>query len=519
MRILSSSVSGHDSGISFLDDGVLKEVIVSERVTRVKHAGTILNDTFVDVLQETDPDVCSFCFLNVVDFIKNKCFELKDIAESRDIRTTITDDDHHLCHAYSGFYTSSFDDALCIVMDGNGSIIGFNDLEVWETESVYVFEKGLLKDTVLKNYSLRQNFYDSKELNYEIFRDDKTVVTTETSVGQQFDKACRLMGMNWHDAGKLMGLSQYKNHKDKLPDGYNDPDWMNKVDYAHKIQREGERRILELVKKYVNQTGIKNVVLSGGVFLNCVSNYNLVKQIDDINIHVDPMCSDNGIPVGKSLLTYVEETGRQPKRIENCYLGHLESNYDLEKYNINYRTNVSYEDVVDILLGGEVVSFFQGRSEVGQRSLGNRSLLFDPRVKNGKTIVNKIKRREDYRPFAASILVECAKDWFDMRGLDESPTMSFAIDAFQNAVDCVPSVIHVDNTSRIQTVSKKQNYHFYNLINEFYKKTGVPMLLNTSFNLAGEPLVETLDDAIRTLELSELKYLFLPEMNFLIVKD
>ena len=148
--------------------------------------------------------------------------------------------------------------------------------------------------------------------------------------------------------------------------------------------------------------------------------------------------------------------------------------------------------------------------------MGNRSLLFDPRITNGKSIVNRIKKRENFRPFAASILLEEVNDWFDLRTLKESQYMSFAVDAFAHTIETVPAVIHVDGTSRIQTVTKEQNYHFYKLIKAFHSKTNVPMLLNTSFNLANHPLVETLDDAIHTLSNSEIEYLYLPEIQILI---
>ena len=170
-----------------------------------------------------------------------------------------------------------------------------------------------------------------------------------------------------------------------------------------------------------------------------------------------------------------------------------------------------------LLLQKNVVALFQGKSEAGQRALGNRSLLFDPKVSNGKDIVNQIKRRENFRPFAGTILQEEAHKWFNMLSLKESPYMQYAMDAFENAIEQVPAIIHVDNTCRIQTVTQEQNLHFYNLISCFFEKTGVPMLMNTSFNLGGEPLVETFDHAINTLKNSMVEYLYLPEIETLVI--
>jgi carbamoyltransferase len=251
-------------------------------------------------------------------------------------------------------------------------------------------------------------------------------------------------------------------------------------------------------------------------------NYSLVKHFPDLNFHIDPICSDGGISLGNALLQYVQETNKIPDRIHNTYFGHKEESYDLQKFenssfaNLLSQQKTTYTEIADLIAQGNVIGLFQGRSEVGCRALGNRSLLFDPRVTNGKTIVNRIKKRENFRPFAASILFEEVNNWFDLKTLNESPYMSFAVDAFAHTSKIVPAVIHVDGTSRIQTVTKDQNYHFYNLIKTFYSKTNVPMLLNTSFNLAGRPLVETLDDAIYTMLNSEIEYLYLPEIEILI---
>jgi len=169
-------------------------------------------------------------------------------------------------------------------------------------------------------------------------------------------------------------------------------------------------------------------------------------------------------------------------------------------------------DVVKNIIEGKIVAIFQGGSEWGPRALGNRSILFDPRNPDAKDIVNKVKKREWYRPFAGTILLEHANDYFEMLTIKETPYMSYAIPAKQKAKDEVPGIIHVDGTCRIQTVTREQNKHFYDLIEEFYKQTGVPILFNTSFNLAGEPLVETLEDAKDTVNRSDIDLLYTPEL-------
>jgi len=245
--------------------------------------------------------------------------------------------------------------------------------------------------------------------------------------------------------------------------------------------------------------------LSGGYGLNCVANYEYLNHFPDYNFYIDPVCFDAGISIGQAYYH-----SKNPKPMQNFYIGLSEKRYNVD--GLNHR-RASYSDIADILCAGEIVAIFQGKSEAGQRALGNRSLLFDPRVDNGRDIVNQIKQRESFRPFAGTVLLEDADEWFDMRGLKECEYMQYAVKVKRTGID---AVVHVDNTCRIQTVTKRQNKHFYNLIKAFKQKTKVPILLNTSFNLGGEPLAETFDDAIKTLNKSNINYLYLPEIGKLV---
>jgi len=169
------------------------------------------------------------------------------------------------------------------------------------------------------------------------------------------------------------------------------------------------------------------------------------------------------------------------------------------------------EEAVDILLQQEAVCIFQGNSEWGARALGNRSILFDPRNKDAQKIINTLKGREWWRPLAGTIMLEHAHDWFDLGGMKETSFMSFAVEAKEQAKKLIPSIVHVDNTCRIQTVTIEQNKNYYNLINHFYKKTNVPVLLNTSFNVAGGTIVESLDDLYQKDIVNTFKYVYIPK--------
>ena len=170
------------------------------------------------------------------------------------------------------------------------------------------------------------------------------------------------------------------------------------------------------------------------------------------------------------------------------------------------------EPALDALIDQEqIVAIFQNHSEWGPRALGNRSIMFDPRHPNAKQIVNEVKKREYYRPFACTVMLEHAHDYFEMLQLPESPWMSFAIQCKPKALRDIPTLVHADNTCRIQTVTEEQNENYYNLIKGFYERTGVPIIFNTSFNLGGEAICETIYDAIDTCNRSMINHLYVPE--------
>ena len=207
----------------------------------------------------------------------------------------------------------------------------------------------------------------------------------------------------------------------------------------------------------------------------------------------------------------------KPSKQESVYYG---PQYDPATYEADLEglevTDTSYDDVAKLIREGNIVTIYQGRSEGGPRALGNRSILFDPTIKDGKDHVNAVKHREWFRPFACSIKKEKVHDWFDLAGRDETPHMMYAVKCHDGVEEKIPSVIHVDNTCRIQTVTPEQNEHYYNLIDAFDKIADVPILFNTSFNLGGDPLVETIEDAVNTLSKSDIEWMYLPEIQKLV---
>jgi carbamoyltransferase len=289
-------------------------------------------------------------------------------------------------------------------------------------------------------------------------------------------------------------------------------------DLAYKIQEQTSDRMVQLIRKAHELTGEKNIVICGGYGLNCVANYKYWKEFPDLNIYCEPISHDGGTSIGGAKYVYnkLKET-EKPSKQESVYYG---PQYDPTGYEADLEglevTDTSYDDVAKLIREGSIVTIYQGRSEGGPRALGNRSILFDPTIKDGKDHVNAVKHREWFRPFACSIKKEAVHDWFDLAGRDETPHMMYAVKCHDGVEEKIPSVIHVDNTCRIQTVTPEQNEHYYNLIDAFDKISGVPILFNTSFNLGGDPLVETIEDAVNTLSKSDIEWMYLPEIQKLV---
>lgn len=538
MKILSISV-GHDSSLCILEDGQITYYSMEERLSRKKHDWTCYK-SILKLIHENKTDF-DFIVISYINYLpEKKCVKqmIKCFQETGDFtykKIIVNEYDHHLYHAYCGFYNSKFKQALCFVVDGSGS---YNDPTISflnkkykeflfkETESIFLFKESKQVEKIYTHYYPTPlkltNKYAWENLTHDkvipSYKNSIIEVSSTISVGWQFEKTATQFGFDWTDAGKVMGLAQYKNFENELKNPYNTDSWIQNVNTAYEIQKETQEKVLNLIKKYTKETGINNVVISGGYGLNCVSNNFYKEKIPNINLHIDPICFDAGISIGAAYKIFEESNQNNFKRIrplKNAYIGHHESDYH-KKLLGRYYFKCSYQDVIDLLVDGNSVAIFQGKSEAGQRALGNRSILFDPRIENGRDIVNQIKKRENFRPFAGSILEEHFEKWFETNGLKTSKYMQYAVKVNDKFIDKIPSVLHVDGTCRVQTVSKKDNLHFYNLIKCFHKKTKIPLLLNTSFNLAGDPLVETIEDALFTLENSKIEYLYIPDIQSIV---
>ena len=484
---------------------------------------------------------------------------------------------HHKLHAACAFYRSGFEDAVALIVDGAGTFItldiGGQPTTVWETESIYDCNYPDNFKTLYKHIGANGPLMGAwiPEFSSEMYDEDKEathelVISENAGIVKAYEAVTEYCGFSFIEAGKTMGLFPYGkantapkifrhdtltsqadrhvivptypngahvnyNMHPYLTDHGDNPETQdvtyleNRRNMAYNIQTESQEEVVKLIRKAVQMSGKNKVVISGGYGLNCVANYHYLEALKDdgIEIYVEPVSNDAGTAMGGAMLMHrrLTKSNKVQKQQETLYEGpaYCYSEDDINKVVEKYEATVEDCDnakAVELLVNRKIVTLFQGRSENGPRALGNRTIMYDPTDPNGKDYVNKVKRREYFRPFAGSILEEDVHEWFDLRGMKSSPTMMYAVNCQDGIADKIPSIIHVDGTCRIQTVNRDQNKHYYDVIKAFKERTGISIIFNTSFNLGGEPLVETLDDAVRTLANSDIEYLYLPEYQKLV---
>src|SRR6202167_5427136 len=302
------------------------------------------------------------------------------------------------------------------------------------------------------------------------------------------------------------------------------------ADIAASIQKVTEELILGMARNVYKQTGMKKLCMAGGVALNSVANSRILRETEFEELYVQPAAGDGGGALGAALWAYNTLLGHpRDFTMKHAYWGRENSEAEISDFlvenNIPHRRLKDEDELVDNVVGlltnAKVVGWSQGRFEWGPRSLGSRSILADPRNPEMKDIVNaKIKFREPYRPFAPSVLAESAEKYFDLaRAQCHHPAryMLYVAPVKESQRSTLPAITHVDGTARLQTVFREQSARYYDLIERFGQATGVPVVLNTSFNLRGEPIVNTAADAFNTFSKSEMDSLVLE--NFLVEKE
>lgn len=541
MRILAFSVA-HDSSVCCLKNGEIEFFCKEERVSGKKRDQVpfksleLFKENIkgkIDHVLYCTPSNSQRDVEGIISIYIDKIFnkKMENFSELK----------HHDCHMALAYANSGFDEALVFVIDRNGSSFFVDGQEVArECESVFEVSKTSIKE-------LQKNFFITGPTNQKhLFKhairnyyNCEVNCDSEFSIVKVYEAATTLIGQNPLENGKTMGLSSYSNNNNfeslfhnnipigekftgsvgpglgvtfindytKITDSINVDNYQFYADKAKHVQIETQEQVLQLIKKHVNTTKIKNVCIVGGYGLNVVANNFLIKNLPDVNFYFEPTADDTGISIGACYLKHLENNGHWPKGVENNYFHYnsLEDNISGEKCSI--------DELSDYLISGKSIALFDKDPEAGPRALGHRSILFDPRKKEAKDIINKIKNREWYRPFAGVILEEKFEEFFETLGYKRSEYMTINFEAKQIAKDIAPGIIHVDGSCRIQTVN---NGFLYTLLKDFFNKTGCPILLNTSFNLAGLPLVQTKKDAIKTLHNSSLDYIYFVQEEVLL---
>lgn len=428
--------------------------------------------------------------------------------------------DHHLAHAASAYFPSPFDEAAVMTLDGRGE----------KATTSYFRGRG----TSLKQIGQ---------------------VDMPSSLGILYEKLTDYLGfLHSSDEFKVMALASYG--EPKYLDDFNeilqvgdegnftvnyplnleerfgpqrqkgDPIEQRHYDIASSLQTALENAVLKMAEWLHKTTGSDNLCMAGGVALNCVMNSRLRDRGPFRNIWVQPASGDAGTSLGAALwidLVQRDRVGEEfnrEYRMEHTFLGPEYSDEEIEEFlrasMLPYsKPEDLYEEVAEMLEQGKVVAWFQDRMEFGPRALGSRSLLASPIPEDMKERLNYIKSRENFRPVAPVVLEEEAPSWF--KGASYSPYMLFVYDVMDDKADKLPAVRHVDGTARIQTINRNQNPAYYDVLKAFYKRTGVPVLTNTSFNTLGEPIVCSPRDAVECFWTSPIDALVIGP--YLLVKE
>lgn len=529
---------GHDSASVLIEDGKLVSAIEEERLNRIKHTNKFPVKAIVHCLESTGArleDIDLISYYSCEQSIKHGIGKIY-LADSRaddplDPHALLTDIirrelgceisrerlrfvHHHLAHAMSAFALSGYDSSLVTTFDGVGD----------DSSGMVLLGEGLNVTPLV---------------SFPWFK----------SLGQFYESVISYLGYSLHDEYKVMGLAPYGDpkvyrplfksfhtllpkgdyfiHKDRIYSLFDlgaprrkwEPFTQMHCDLAASLQEALEEIVFHVLRHFRKATGKKNLCMAGGVAHNCTLNGKVLESGLFDNVFVQPAAHDAGGALGAALHSYYSTDKRAPKTLQmnHVYWGtDIGSTTSILEVLTSWSEFVSYQRVQDIcgrtaelLAKGHVVAWVQGRSEFGPRALGNRSILADPRPFENKERINRmVKKREGYRPFAPSVLEEYAKDFFVIPNQVKSlPFMVFVVPVRKEKQALLGAVTHVDGTARVQTVSKTTNAKFWQLINAFMRLTGVPVLLNTSFNNNVEPIVNSIEDSLACFLTTKIDYL------------
>lgn len=585
MNILGISAFYHDSAACLVRDGEIIAAAQEERFTRKKHEYRFPEHAITYCLNEGgissrqldyvvfyDKPFLKFerllltylqyaprgwkSFLMAMPlWLKQKLWMKDFIARTLDFEGQILFTEHHQSHAASAFFPSPFQEAAILTMDGVGEWatssygIGRGNKVELMAELHFPHSLGLLYSAFTYFTGFRVNSGEYKLMGLAPYGEPKYVDVIFRELIDLKDDGSFKMNMKYFNycAGLTMTNRKFEKLFGGPPRKPESKITQREMDLARSIQEVTEEIMLRMARHVHKETGMKNLVLAGGVALNCVGNGRILREGPFEDIWIQPAAGDAGGALGAALYVWYQYLNNERLPSGNrdfqkaSYLGPEFSNDEIEKFlkenNISYQKLSDSElvrTVADLIANEKVVGWFRGRMEFGPRALGNRSIIGDARSPKMQSVMNlKIKFRESFRPFAPSVLKEFVSDYFDLNR--ESPYMLLVAPVhkrlwLETPVDNkkgleklkivrtkIPAVTHVDYSARIQTVNRKDNPLYYDLIKAFYDKTGCPVIINTSFNVRGEPIVCTPEEAYICFMRTRMDYLCLG--NFLLAKE
>lgn len=462
MIILGINETSHDASLSLIKDGEILFSAHAERYSKKKNDWYNNALIYEDMLSYGAPT--HIAYYEHPQLKRSRLF-LKggggDWKPNVPLDLPVKYFSHHYSHAAAGYYTSKFNDAVIVVLDAIGE---YNTSTIWIGEGSkitpvkkinYPFSFGLFYSAFTQLIGLKPNEEEYIMMGMAAYGDPNKYFDKINSYFPSIKK----QKYNFHK-----GINDWEYHIGQ----------QEQFDIAAAVQRVYEIRLMEFMRYAQAKTGKYNLVFMGGCALNCSANTRLWDIFNDIWIMPNP--GDAGSSLGAAAALYGKHINWN-----GPYLGH--------KIGEEYPVDKIYNEIIE----NKIVAVATGRAEYGPRALGNRSILADPRGNDIKDKVNQIKKREPFRPFAPVVLEEFAHEWFDMP-TQSTPYMQYAVKC--KKPELIPAVVHKDGTSRVQTVNKEQHPGLHMLLRKFYWNTGIPVLLNTSLNIKGQPLLNDLNDVI-----------------------
>ncbi len=546
MRISLGIHIGHDRGACLIKDGKVIAALAQERLDRKKHSQSL------KLPFETIDALLKYCDLTIKDV---SCVGLSAVAiEDEHIYSMYKDSffnhyrceyipfflvHHHDAHAYSTYYSSGFKDSMVFVFDGGGD---FTE-SMQESETIYLVSNNNFTriDRRLQNLAVR---HMKDPINHIYPFMPKYVQDLEMSLARKYSQITHLLGFGFGQEGKTMGLASYGEsiidfsnldykamnfsltYKDIIRDLYiiqkksgkefQDFLYSERENIAATIQSFVENAVISLIKNYTQRYKVKKICLAGGLFLNCLTNHKIIEKCGLEDVFILPASGDDGQALGSAYYAYTKLYGTNTKfEIELPYLGLSYSNEFIENEikakGLHYKKYEDFElikKIAECIYENKIIAFHRGRSEIGPRALCHRSILANPTNKNMKDILNnRVKHREPFRPFAPTVVDEEQYKYFDLKHSSEYMLLATTVKE-EYRTDLI-AITHVDNTARIQSISKQKEPFLHALLMETKAKTGYPVVLNTSFNVAGEPIVESPLDALNTFLTTDIDILVL----------